>query len=51
MQHVRAAAELEALCASSTDSSGSTDDDRDNELKLAKEASREQTAQWAAVHP
>jgi hypothetical protein len=32
------AAELEALRASSTDSSISTDDDRDNELKLAKEA-------------
>jgi hypothetical protein len=46
-----AVAELEALCVSSTDSSGSTDDDRDNELKLAREASREQTAQWAAVHP
>jgi hypothetical protein len=46
-----AAAELEALCASSTGSSVSTDDDRDNELKLAREAAREQTAQWAAAHP
>jgi hypothetical protein len=32
-----AAAELEALRASSTDSSVSADDDRDNELKLARE--------------
>jgi hypothetical protein len=38
------AAELEALRASSTDSSVSTDDDRDNELKLAREAVREQVA-------
>jgi hypothetical protein len=45
------AAELGALCASSTGSSVSTDDDRDNELKLAREATREQAAQWAAVHP
>jgi hypothetical protein len=46
-----AAAELKALCASSTDNSVSADDDRDNELKQAREATREQTAQWAAVHP
>jgi hypothetical protein len=46
-----AAAELEALCASSTGSSVSVDDDRDNEVKLAREAAREQTAQWAAAHP
>jgi hypothetical protein len=46
-----AAAELEALRASSTGSSVSADDDRDNELKLAREAAREQAAQWAAVHP
>jgi hypothetical protein len=39
-----AAAELEALRASSTDNSVSADDDRDNELKLAREAAREQTA-------
>jgi hypothetical protein len=32
------AAELEALRASSTGSFVSTDDDRDNELKLAREA-------------
>jgi hypothetical protein len=46
-----AVAELEALCASSTGSSVSADDDRDNELKLAREATREQAAQWAAAHP
>jgi hypothetical protein len=46
-----AAAELEALHASSTGSSVSADDDRDNELKLVREAAREQAAQWAAVHP
>jgi hypothetical protein len=46
-----AAAELKALRASSTDSSVSADDDRDNELKLASEAAREQAAQWAAAHP
>jgi hypothetical protein len=46
-----AAAELEALRASSTGNSVFADDDRDNELKLAREAAREQTAQWAAVHP
>jgi hypothetical protein len=45
------AAELKALCASSTDSSVSTDDDRDSELKLAREAAREQAAQWVAAHP
>jgi hypothetical protein len=45
------AAELEALHASSTGSYLSTDDDRDNKLKLAREAAREQTAQWAATHP
>jgi hypothetical protein len=46
-----AAAELEALRASSIGSSVSADDDRDNELKLTMEAAREQAAQWAAVHP
>jgi hypothetical protein len=45
------AAELEALRASSTGSSVSADDDRDNELKLAREAAQEQAAQWAATHP
>jgi hypothetical protein len=44
-------AELEALRASSTGSFVSADDDRDNELKLAREAAREQAAQWAAAHP
>jgi hypothetical protein len=46
-----AATELKALRASSTDSSVSADDDRDNELKLAREAARDQAAQWAAAHP
>jgi hypothetical protein len=45
------ATELEALRASSTDSSVSANDDRDNELKLTREAAREQEAQWAATHP
>jgi hypothetical protein len=40
-----AVAELKALRASSTDSYVSADDDRDNELKLAREAAREQAAQ------
>jgi hypothetical protein len=51
IEAVAAAAELEALRTSSTDSSVSADDDRDNELKLAREAAREQAAQWAAAHP
>jgi hypothetical protein len=46
-----AVAELKALRASSTGSSVSADDDRDNEFKLAREAEREQAAQWAAAHP
>jgi hypothetical protein len=46
-----AAVELEALNASSTGSSVSADDDRDNELKLAREAAREQATQWATAHP
>jgi hypothetical protein len=37
-EHERAAAELEALCASSTDNFVSADYDRDNKLKLAREA-------------
>jgi hypothetical protein len=45
------AAELNALHASSTGSSVSADDDRDNELRLAREAARKQAAQWAAAHP
>jgi hypothetical protein len=39
-----AAAELEALRASSTGGSVSTNDDRNNEFKLAREAAREQAA-------
>jgi hypothetical protein len=46
-----AVAELKALRASSTGNSVSVDDNRDNELKLAREAAREQAAQWAATHP
>jgi hypothetical protein len=46
-----ATVELKALRASSTDSSVSADDDRDNELKLVRKAAREQAAQWAAAHP
>jgi hypothetical protein len=38
------AAKLEALHTSSTGSSISTDNDRGNELKLMREAAREQTA-------
>jgi hypothetical protein len=45
-----AAAELEALHASSTGNPVSADDDRDNELKLAREAAREHVAQWAVAH-
>jgi hypothetical protein len=47
--HAVVAAELKTLHVSSIDSSISTDDDRDNELKLAREAAREQVAQWAAA--
>jgi hypothetical protein len=43
-----AAAELEALRASSTGNSVCADDDRDDELKLAREAAWEQAVQWAA---
>jgi hypothetical protein len=39
-----AAAELNALRGSSTGSSVSADDDRDNELKLVREAARERAA-------
>jgi hypothetical protein len=39
-----AAAELKTLCASSTNSSVSANDNRDNELKLVREAAREQAA-------
>jgi hypothetical protein len=44
-------AEIDALRANSTGSSISADDDRDNELKLAREAAREQAVQWVAMHP
>jgi hypothetical protein len=37
-------AELKALRASSINNSVSADDDRDNELKLTREAAREQVA-------
>jgi hypothetical protein len=46
-----ATTELEALRATSTGSFVSTDDDRDNELKQAREVAREQAAQWVATHP
>jgi hypothetical protein len=46
-----AAVELKALRASSTGSSVSADDDRDNKFKLARETAREQAAQLAAAHP
>jgi hypothetical protein len=46
-----AAAELEALRTSSTGSSVSADDNRDNELKIVRDAAREQAAQLAAAHP
>jgi hypothetical protein len=46
-----AVVELKALRASSTGSSVSADDDRDNELKLAREVAQEQAVQWVATHP
>jgi uncharacterized membrane protein YgcG len=46
-----AVAELEALRYSSISSSVSTDGGTDDELKLVREAAREQAAQWVAVHP
>jgi hypothetical protein len=45
------AAELKALRASSTDSFVSADDESDNELKLTREATRDQAVQWVAAHP
>jgi hypothetical protein len=39
-----AAAELEALCGSRAGSSASVDDNTDEELRLAREAAREQAA-------
>jgi hypothetical protein len=46
-----AAAELEVLRGSRAGSSASVDDNTDEELRLAREATREQAAQWAAAHP
>jgi hypothetical protein len=46
-----ATAELETLHDSSISSSVSADSGTDNELKLAREAAREQAVQWAAAHP
>jgi hypothetical protein len=46
-----AAAELEVLHGSRAGSSASVDDNTDEELRLAREAAREQAAQWAAAHP
>jgi hypothetical protein len=46
-----AVVELEALRTSSTGSSISADDGRDNELKLTREAVQEQAAQRPIVHP
>jgi hypothetical protein len=45
------AVELEALRVSSINSSVSADDDRDNELKLMREATRKQAVQWVTAHP
>jgi hypothetical protein len=45
------AVKLGALRASSIGSTVSANDDRDNELKLTREAAREQAAQWAAANP
>jgi hypothetical protein len=46
-----AAAELEVLRGSRAGSSASVDDNTDKELRLAREAAREQAAQWATAHP
>jgi hypothetical protein len=46
-----AATELEALRGSNTSSFVSVDSSTDDELKLVREAAREQAAQWAAAHP
>jgi hypothetical protein len=45
------AAELEALRDSSINISVSADGGTDNELKLAREAAREQVERWTAAHP
>jgi hypothetical protein len=44
-------AKLEALRDSSISSSVSADDGTDDELKLVREAAREQAVQWAVAHP
>jgi hypothetical protein len=44
-------AELEALRGSSIDNSVFGDDSTNDELRLAREATQEQAAQWAAAHP
>jgi hypothetical protein len=46
-----AAAELEVVRGSRAGSSASVDDNTDEELRLAREAAREQATQWAAAHP
>jgi hypothetical protein len=46
-----AAAELEALRGSRAGSSASVDNNTDEELRMAREAAREQAAQWTAAHP
>jgi hypothetical protein len=46
-----AAAKLEVLRGSRAGSSASVDDNTDEELRLAREAAREQATQWAATHP
>jgi hypothetical protein len=46
-----AAVELKALRNSSIDGSVSANGDTDDELKLTREAAREQMAQWAVVAP
>jgi hypothetical protein len=45
------AAELKTLHDSSISSSVSADSGTDDEIKLAREAAREQAEQWAATHP
>jgi hypothetical protein len=46
-----AAAELETLRGSRAGSSASVDDNTDEELRMAREAAREQATQWAVAHP
>jgi hypothetical protein len=44
------AVELEALRGSRADSFASVDDNTNKELRLVREAAREQVAQWAVAH-